>query len=176
MDVHDLNALVHASPTFHQQYLLDRRYLISAALCVTLGSVSHDAFIVQKAMNAEEGSRKYITGLLEERQEQLPHSSSFRLNGIIIEAEAVDMTAFYFQTIVPIGRHYIKRALTELGNQIAEGSQSASQPTPSKIEWQKCLRAIYRFQLLCYVAKPKPGPGREEAASYAIRLFYAPEP
>lgn len=54
-------------------------------------------------------------------------------------------------------------------------SRSASQPKPSNIEWQRCLRATYRFQLLCCVAKPELGLGREIPTSYAIRIFYTPE-
>ena len=177
MDLHRLKALVRTSPTFHQQYLLDRRYLLSAALQVTLGSVSLDAHITQKAMALQEGTHEYIAGLLETWQERLPHNSSFRLAGAITEAEAVNMVSFYFHTVVPITRHYMEKALKDLANRIGEGSHnSASQPEPSNIEWQRCLRATYRFQLLCCAAKPKPGLGREIPGNYATRLFYTPEP
>lgn len=147
MDLHRLKAIVRTAPAFHQQYLLDRRYLLSTALQVTLGSVSLDAYITQKAMIVPEGKHEYITGLLKTWQEQLPHSLSFRLAGAITEAEAVDMVSFYFQTAVPIARHYMDKALTDLAYQIGEAThKSASQPKPSNIEWQRCLRATYRFQ------------------------------
>lgn len=179
MDLHGLKAIVHTAPAFHQQYLLDRRYLLSTALQVTLGSVSLDAYVTQKAMTVQdsEGKHEYITGLLEMWQERLPHSLSFRLTGAITEAEAVDMVSFYFQTAVPITRYYMGKALTDLACQIGETThRSASQPKPSNIEWQRCLRATYRFQLLCCAAKPEPGLGREIPTSYATRIFYAPEP
>lgn len=177
MDLDRLKAIVRTAPAFHQQYLLDRRYLLSSALQVTLGSVSLDAYITQKAMTVQEGKHEYMTGLLTMWQEQLPHNLSFRLAGAITEAEAVDMVSFYFRTAAPIARHYMDTALTELAYQIGEAThRSASQPKPSNIEWQRCLRATYRFQLLCCAAKPEPGLGHEIPASYATRIFYTPEP
>lgn len=120
MDLHCLKAIVHTAPTFHQQHLLDRRYLLSMALYVMLGSVSLDAYITQKAMTVQEGKHEDITGLLKIWQERLPHSLSFWLSGVITEAEAVDMVSYYFQTLVPIARHYFDKALIRLAYQIEE--------------------------------------------------------
>lgn len=46
LDLPRLKALVHASPTFHQQYLIDRKYLLCKSLEETLGSVTVDAYAV----------------------------------------------------------------------------------------------------------------------------------
>jgi hypothetical protein len=43
LELAGLKALVHASPTLHEQYLLERRFLPCSSLEVTLGSVGLDA-------------------------------------------------------------------------------------------------------------------------------------
>jgi hypothetical protein len=43
LELEELRALVHASPVFHQQYLLDRRSLLCKSLETTLRSVTVDA-------------------------------------------------------------------------------------------------------------------------------------
>lgn len=96
LDLHRLKALVRASPIFHQLYLLDRRYLLSAALEVTLGGVSLNAYIVQKAETLTPSIPEYLTGLLEIWREQLLHKLSFQLAGITTEDKAVDMVSFTF--------------------------------------------------------------------------------
>lgn len=177
MDLHCLKAIVHTAPIFHRQYLLDRRYLLSTALQVTLRSITFDAYITQKAMtmNLQDDKHEQITELLNMWQERLqrPDSAWFRLAGAITEAEAVEMASFYFQTIVPVARYYVDEALTNLACQIGE---AAHVPKPSNTEWQRCLRATYRFQLLCCAAKPGWELDREIPLDHATRIFYTPEP
>lgn len=92
MDLSGLKALVRASPTYHQQYRLDRRYLLSAALQVALGSVTLDAYIAQKAMASQEATHESLSGLLDTWEERLPHSSSLQL-GTIAEDEVINLVS-----------------------------------------------------------------------------------
>lgn len=178
MDLPRLKALVRASPTYHQQYRLDRRYLLNAALQVALGSVSLDAYITQKAMALPEAAHESLSGLLDTWEERLPHSSSFQL-GTIPDDEVVNMVSFYLQTAAPVAKYYVKQALKNLDEQVGDVSHRLpSQPEPSNIEWQRCLQAAYRFQLLCCAVKStRLIRGRLDVLEgLAERLFYTPEP
>jgi hypothetical protein len=42
----EIRVLIHASPVFHQQYLLDRRSLLLKLLQTTLGNIIVDAYAV----------------------------------------------------------------------------------------------------------------------------------
>lgn len=179
MDLPRLKALIRASPTYHQQYRLDRRHLLSAALQVALGSVYLDAYITQKAMASQEATHESLSGLLDTWEEQLPHSSSFQL-GAIAEDEVVNMVSFYLQTAAPVATYYLEKALKNMAERVGEVSQRLpSQPEPSNIEWQRCLRAAYRFQLLCCAVKSARlirDLYDDTLERLAERLFYTPEP
>ena len=49
LGITEIRALVHASPVFHQQYVLDRRSLLSKSLKTTLGDVAVDACAVYQS-------------------------------------------------------------------------------------------------------------------------------
>lgn len=179
MDLPRLEALIRASPTYHQQYRLDRRYLLDAALQVALGSVALDAYVTQKAMASQEMTPESFSGVLDIWEERLPHSSSFQL-GTIAEDEVLNMVSFYLHTAAPVAKYYLEKAMNNLDERVGEVSHKLpSQHEPSNIEWQRCLRAAYRFQLLCCAVKST----RSIRNSYddtlerlAERLFYTPEP
>lgn len=179
MDLPRLKALIRASPTYHQQYRLDRRYLLSAALQVALGSVGLDAYITQKAMASQEATHESLSELLDTWEERLPHSSSFQL-GKIAEDEVVNMVSFYLNTAVPVAKYYLRQASRNLDERVGEVSQRLpSQPAASNIEWQRCLRAAYRFQLLCCAVKSarlNRDIYDDTLERLAERLFYTPEP
>lgn len=180
LDLYCLKALVHASPTFHQQYLLDRRHILRAALEVTLGSVSLDAHTVLKAKTQSVSTPQFLTGLLETWRGQLPHKQSYRLTGVITDDETTAMASFYFRAALPIATRFIEGIRKELESQLEAGQASAEpepHPGPTNIEWQRCLRATYRFELLCCFTYPfgrESNPNR--VAGNATCLFYEPEP
>lgn len=178
LDLAGLKAFVRASPALHEQYLLDRRFLLCSSLEVTLGSVSLDAHAVQKSSDRALSTTDYLAGLLETWRGQLPRRSSWRLGGAITEDEVIHMAFFYFRTVAPMAKYFIRWALDELERQTSQ-PQGASepQPEPSKTEWQRCLRAAYRFQLLCQVSDPTmPALRRENAIGNATFVLLAPEP
>lgn len=181
MDLARLKALTRASPTYHQQYRLDRRYLLTAALQVALGSVSWDAYITQKAMVSQEAQATHesLSGLLDTWEERLPHSSSFQLS-TVAEDEVVNMVSFYFQTAAPVAKYCLKQALKNLDERVGQVSHRLpSQSEPSNIELQRCLRAAYRFQLLCCAVKSARlirDMDDNTLERLAERLFYTPEP
>lgn len=183
LDLSRLKALVRASPTFHEQYLLDRRYLLSASIDVTLRSVGIDAYFVYKSANQASTTQAHLVGLLKIWQEQLSQRSAWQPNATVTEDEAIQMVSLHFQTIVPIARHFAKWALDNLAMH-TKGAENLSSPDKlepepelSDTEWLRCVRAVYRFQLLCNVTNPAlsalgPGNIKKNAKS----LFYALEP
>lgn len=146
---------------------------------MTLGSVVVDAYAVHKSSDRASSTPDYLTGLLETWKIQLPHRLSWRLGGAVTEDDLVHMVSFHLQIVVPMAKYFIRWALDELERQTREsqGGSSEPQPEPSNTEWQRCLRAAYRFQLLCQVCDPAmPALRHEGAASNATSVFLAPEP
>lgn len=178
LDLPTLKALVRASPTFHQQYLHDRRHLLSTSLETTLGSTSLDAYILNEVRNPKLSSPEFPNGLLETWREQLPDGSSFRLTGAITEDEAADMASYYFKLVTPVARHFMTESLNDMENRVGKvNDKSGHQPEVSNIEWQRSLRATYRFDLLCSFTDPTmPELSHEIAKSNANYLLFTPEP
>lgn len=179
LDLASLKALVRASPAFHEQYLLDRRFLLRSSLEVTLGSVILDANAVESSSDRASNRPDYLTGLLGTWRGQLEQRPSRPLSSAITEDEAIRVVAFYFRTIAPMATRFTRRALDELGRQAnePEGRSRKPQPESSSTEWQRCLRAAYRFQLLCQVGDPAmPAAVREDAIRNAIFVLFTPEP
>lgn len=175
LDLVGLKALIRASLALHEQYLLNRLFLLCSSLEVTLGSVSLDAHVVQKSTSNLSG---YLTGLLETWRGQLRQRPSWRLGGGITEDEAIHMVSFHFRTVAAMAKYFIGWTLDELGRQTREcQGASETQPEPSNTEWQRCLRAAYRFQLLCQVSGPTiPALRRKIAISNATSVLLAREP
>lgn len=176
LDLSHLKALVYASPVFHQQYLLDRRYILSASIDLTLQSVCLDAYAVQQSENCT--APDHPTGVLEAWEKGL----SLRPTIAVTEQEAVHMVARYFQTVVPIAKHFARQALNGLVRRMKEyeddPAQNELEPQPplGDTEWFRCLRAVYRFQLLCNVVRPIPGSHRGDRAHRAELVFHALSP
>lgn len=75
--------------------------------------------------------------------------------------------------------HFIGRTLDDLEIEAIDFKRGTPkpQPEPSRTEWQRCLRAAYRFQLLCQVSDPTtPALGLQDIASNATVVFLTPEP
>lgn len=178
LDLASLKALVRASPAFHEQYLLDRRFLLHNSLEVTLGSVILDAYAVHRSSDRASNTPDYLTGLLGTWQGQLEQRSARRRDGAFTEDEAIHVVAFYFRTIAPMAAYFIRRALNEFERQTSgPDAKPLPQAEPSSTELQRCLRAAYRFQLLCQVGDPAmPAAVREDAVRNAIFVLLAPEP
>lgn len=178
LDLPGLKAVVRASPTFHQQYLHDRRHLLSTSLELTLGSISLDAYILNEVQNPKLSSPDFPIGLLETWREQLPDRSSFRLTGAITEDEAAAMASHYFELVAPVARHFMLETLKDMESRVGKvDEESDHRPEVSNIEWQRYLRATYRFDLLCSSTDPTmPELSHEIAKSNANSRLFTPEP
>ena len=149
LEIDGLRALVHASPTFHQQYLLDRRLLLCQCLGRTLRSVTVDACAVYRS-----GLPRFVDTSTKEKVAEFLTSYQGKRSSVdysiategLSEDEAVAMTAFHSTTVQALARQYIDWALDSVAK---ETKNSPYQAPPSMTEDTRIMRALYRFQLLC---------------------------
>ncbi|KAL2809184.1 hypothetical protein BJX63DRAFT_424024 [Aspergillus granulosus] len=133
-DFDGLNALVHASPVFHQQYLLDRRCILYESLKSTLGIVFVDAYTVYQSGQVDflrTRSTESVTRILEaykERRSSTTQACSLSTASIIS----------------PLARRYTTWTLDNLSKE--SGTQVSYEPL-SKPEETRVTRALYRLQL-----------------------------
>ncbi|KAN0075629.1 hypothetical protein V8E54_006899, partial [Elaphomyces granulatus] len=144
LELEELSALVHASPVFHQQYLLDRRSLLCKCLETTLRGVTVDArgvYQTRVADFADERTSGKIVQFLKGYRDR--RSSAIKK---LTEEEAVGMAFFHSSLIKPLARHYTDWALANLADVI---KNSQRHEPLSEMEETRLLRALYRFQLCC---------------------------
>ncbi|RMZ78575.1 hypothetical protein DV738_g3796, partial [Chaetothyriales sp. CBS 135597] len=149
----ELRALVHASPTFHQQYLADRRSLLVKCLETTLGSVAVDAWAVFKSSSsafADTRTRKHVFQFVESYRDR----RSMSLRSILAEEsftgdDAVAMITFSSSIIKPLVQHYATWALANLSNETTNHSHGHDEFPLSTTEELRIIRSLYRFQLCC---------------------------
>ncbi|KAI1739682.1 hypothetical protein F4680DRAFT_466195 [Xylaria scruposa] len=149
LELEELNTLVHASPVFYQQYLLDRKYLLCKSLEKTLCGVTTDAYAVYQsglADFANTRTREGVSQFLKVYQDQCSSAQYSILTESLTEDAAVGMATFVFSIIKPLVGHYTRWALANLAN---ETGNSHSHEPLSKTEEIRLMRALYRFQLCC---------------------------
>lgn len=171
-DLYCLKALVCASPIFHQQYLLDRRLLLADSIHTTLGSVCIDAHAVLLSESKECKTADHSIELLQSWCIKVQNSNSrhFHLVDQVTEEQAISMASYYFRNIVPIARNFACSALEGLTRR----RSNFEEDDLDTIEWQRLMRAIYRFQLLCYTAYSSSS--RTTISDNTKRIFHTIKP
>ncbi|KAJ5679321.1 hypothetical protein N7462_007565 [Penicillium macrosclerotiorum] len=145
----ELDVLVHASPVFHQQYVLDRRMFLSQSLEDILQNVPVEASLVYQSSSlgfakARDGGT--VALLLESYQDRRTKPQPLDLTDRISLDELSAQVKFYFFVIKPLLRRYASSALDSL----TEVSDIPHQHTTlSRSEKTRIVRALYRFQLCC---------------------------
>ncbi|KAM0424524.1 hypothetical protein ACHAPT_010239 [Fusarium lateritium] len=147
LNLQQLRALVHASPSFHRQYLHDRKHILRNSLEQTLGSVIVDAYAVYSfaAQNPKPDRFVFLQWYSDVTKERrLPRIED------ICEDAAIAMSAFFFRLAEPIFEHYSRVTLSNMVIELLSRSlHHRPKPTLSSTEAMRYRRAIYRFQLLC---------------------------
>ncbi|ROV96519.1 hypothetical protein VMCG_07799 [Cytospora schulzeri] len=154
LDLPRLKALVRASPTFHQQYLLDRKYLLCRSLEKTLGSVTVDAYAVHQSAARPTNTTRNVTRFLEKYSEQISQRCLPLFDKLSLD-EALAMVIFYLNYVKPITEHHVRWTLDNLAEKAGNtphDTQHAIELTRS--ESMRFTRATYRFQLLCQLIGP----------------------
>lgn len=148
LNLDSLRSLVHASPAFHQQYRLNRRFMLRACLEMELQQASVDAYAVHRSSSKTFSltrSKDNVASLLCSYDERRSYSQTVLSKDIHTEDEAVDMASFHRTVVRPIARHYVKWALEQLASHVGTSGPSMCTPT----EKTRLTRALYRFQLCC---------------------------
>lgn len=155
LDLPELKALVHASPTFHQQYLLDRHYILPQSLEETLGCVLTDAVTVHLCLarktDAKASLNLYSNKLSEQNVGPLKELSF---------EEVIAMVVFYMGIVSPL----VPRFNRWTGDNYVKARDNFARPIDtrldqyplSRVETLRIVRAAYHFQLLCHVAADFP--------------------
>ncbi len=159
IDLEDLRALVLASPVFYQQYLLDRKPLLGAALTAALGYPS----LLAEAYAGQASSSLYPPGVLETNpfltiQFQYTYRSLRTATTPTIlqkacEADLASMVFFYRCVVRPLVTECATRFRKNYG-------ASPELEDLSSTERMRLTRALYRFQLYCNLYVPGRGAER----------------
>lgn len=144
-----LRALVHASPVYHQQYLLDRQHLLCECLATILGGDAIDAYAVYRSGLIEfsiSRTEEEITRFLEAYQDHRSKLPQYSFLKTLTLDEAISMVTFHCAVIKPLIQHYTYWAL---GNLTKETKEIQYNGPLSGAEETRLARALYRFQLYC---------------------------
>lgn len=158
-----LKNLVRASPIIHQQYLMDRRYILNKSLQLTIGDAvrdAHDVYLFQAALleapaTFDKHKQSWLSLLPQRSFVEVEFTRSLN------ETEAVAMAGLYLGVVSPIASHFAADLLARLAEQEDNHgrrvlSKLASVNRLEHLESSRILRAIYQFQLLCYAAVGNP--------------------
>lgn len=144
LDYEELKTLVNASPTYHQQYLLDRQCLRRSCLKRTLGYISADAYAVYEAGMDDFLKAcipKSVAHLLDSYEENLS-SSHYSFLGELAMDEVMSMLSFYVSIVMPLVRSYISWALNNLTKETGKESPQSHNEPLSRTEETRLVRAL----------------------------------
>ncbi|KAJ4248752.1 hypothetical protein NW762_012590 [Fusarium torreyae] len=140
----DLSALVHASPTFHQQYLLSRGIWLRRCLQLELGHIFVDAYTVHLCNSVDfrlKRSRQQVREFIDAYHLRCSKATEL-LSSLSDTEEAIAIVAYYLSTIVPLVSHYVSWTQSNLKNLCVHEHLSQT-------ENRRIIRGLYRFQLFC---------------------------
>lgn len=150
LDLSSLRNMVHASPVFYRQYVLERRSILSLCLERTLGRTVLDAYWVYQTARSSKfpsiTNDETISNFRQAYMHQQATCSYSILRKSITENLAVGIAAFHYSTIDPIMQLYIPHALGALAE---ETGRVIDQEPLSQVEQARLIRGLYRFQLCC---------------------------
>ncbi|KAF5641180.1 hypothetical protein F25303_6975 [Fusarium sp. NRRL 25303] len=168
----DLSALIHASPTFYQQYRLDRAFWLWHCLYLELGQAYVDAYTVEQCNMPEfrlRRNREKVLLFIEDYKLRRLESTDVSWKPLD-EDEILSMVSFHVSVIRLLMKHYTTWVRSNL-----EGLSSPNEI--SRTEEQRITRGLYRFQLFYNLFGPPkgfasyggPGPLRKEEI---VPLFF----
>ncbi|KJZ75413.1 hypothetical protein HIM_05109 [Hirsutella minnesotensis 3608] len=149
----DLRTLVRASPVFHQQYLMDRRFVLCKSLDTTLQRVAIDAFAAyQSSQAAFHASRtnQSVSDFLDQYHERRSQGRCSIYDEHPTETQVVDMVTFYFSFVKANIENYLCWTSANLAKCHESGPPLHSDAL-SASEEARIFRAFYRFELCCNV-------------------------
>ncbi|KAF4468590.1 hypothetical protein FALBO_4510 [Fusarium albosuccineum] len=164
LDLPQLKALVRASPTFHQQYVFDRKYLLCRSLENTLGSVMFDAYACQLSQSSD----------WKQFQQDYTEKNCLPPSDQITQETAAKIAVFHTNYVTPIVRYFSDKSLNHLLSLTKDLEGDKLEAALSTSEAMRFTRAVYRFEILCQVAGPHSETDmflRTEAAEQFFLIF-----
>ncbi|RSL53718.1 hypothetical protein CEP51_014843 [Fusarium floridanum] len=150
LDLSSLRNMVHASPVYYRQYVLERRSILSLCLERTLGRTVLDAYWVYQTSRSSKfpsiTNDETISNFRQAYMRQQASGSCSILRKSITENLAVGMASFHYSTVDPILQLYIPHVLETLAE---EAGGIVDQEPLSQVEQARLIRGLYRFQLCC---------------------------
>jgi hypothetical protein len=173
LNLEDMKNLVAASPVFHQQYLLDRRFILLNYLDMSLRSVAIDAvstYCSGTSRFANKRTTKSVSQFLLSYKGQRDKASSYCItkDNLTVD-EAVDMVRFHARVVLPVMELFVDRAFKNFPNTDEPTEKNTvQQKTLSATEEIRIFRALYRHQIACNLF----APGREKKLKFpAIKIL-----
>jgi hypothetical protein len=158
LDLQRLKALVHASPTFYEQYHLDHRYILCRSLGQTLGGGAVDAYAVHRFAAQDRDAKNDVIRFLKTYSDSLLHRNLV-FSEQLDQQEATSMAIYYLHSVKPIVEYYGRKTLQNfIETKQAEQTKTRTQHqdmTMSNTEAARITGAVYRFQFLCQLLNPK---------------------
>ncbi|KAF4956879.1 hypothetical protein FGADI_3482 [Fusarium gaditjirri] len=162
----DLSALVRASPTFHEQYRLDRAFWLWHCLQLEMGNVYIDAYIAGQCNHPEFRFKRTRQSTLLFIEEYKSHRS---LSTDLFtkrpdDDEVLSIATFHSSVVRPLISHYVSWTRSNM--------ESLSTPKEiSRTEGRRIMRGLYRFQIFSNLF----GAARDVGFHYGDRLLGSEE-
>ncbi|KAI0973597.1 hypothetical protein F4678DRAFT_405526 [Xylaria arbuscula] len=177
LDIPQLTALIHASPTFYQQYLSDRRRLLCSSLEQTLGSATVDAYAIQLFAAQETDIDQIITRFLDSYGANLSRGC-LPLIDELTEENALSMVELYTHSVKPLidcCARWMLESLSEEATKYASDhtvfSDHKGSLVLSRTETVRLARAAYRFELLSRVTAVDKRTDRTLSLNKYLKAF-----
>ncbi|CAG7929009.1 unnamed protein product [Penicillium olsonii] len=154
LEFNGLRALVHASPIYHKQYLMDRRWLLGQCVDKLLGSVNIEASLVCQSRTtgfARTRTRESIASILDSYKHRQGLPSFSLVDERLHPYDIIWILRFHTSIVVPLAKQFSKLALKRLAREIrgiqAKSSLLGFSYSLSQSEEMRIIRALYRTQL-----------------------------
>ncbi|KAK3295339.1 uncharacterized protein B0H64DRAFT_459470 [Chaetomium fimeti] len=165
--LNDLKAATHASPVLYHQYRADRKQILGRVLRCTLGEkVFVDAYAVQKSTRLEYppylAAHLTAQAFMDTYQEHRAQPSI--IAGECAAADVMGMATFYWSTVGPLMQKIPQKLLHNLDPSLQLGHLS-------RVEEERILRALYRFEMWCNLYGTKPGAAAGSQSVQPIEML-----
>lgn len=160
LDLPSLKAMVQASPTFHQQYISERRYILCRSLEWTLNEALVDAYAlhlcsvaVTKATATAWGEVGEFIGVKKIYEDAASGLGQRGNNCGFTQDEAIEVANFYLRLVKPVLDYFTRYMQDELAALVADHDRDSKSQVfgLTHTEMLRFTRATYRYQVMCQV-------------------------
>lgn len=155
-DLVGLKSLVFASPVYHAQCLLDRRFLLSRSIESTLRGVTIDACAAYQSgarNRVEARSKQRVSRWLTSYRKKL-RSNKYSIPNNLLDLDVIIKIArVHIAVVTPLVRHYAEWALSNYSKENKKDDMQGARHL-SKTEETRILRGLYRFEIYCNLYAP----------------------